>query len=201
MEDVLKSQFSRTWPYIISAVTFVTAIATITSLKGEMLVVVSTLCGVIIAASLGFSYGRGIRNKRQKALDELGVVRVYTTATEDDVYLSEKIVAAKNIRILAVNAEMLLKNLPTPFKGALKSGANIKVLIADPDSVLVKEMEQMEIDDGRDSGSRTIKECILQTEPEFLNLINEVRAELPTRDHGVGNVPPTVEIRSAGIAG
>jgi hypothetical protein len=118
------------------------------ALHGMKLWVALIVVASVVSGCIAYSLGRGIRDMREKVLDELGVARVYATAKEDDAYLSQRIERAKRIRILAVNAEMLLRNLPTPFKNALKGNTTLEVLVADPDSQLVDEMERMELADG-----------------------------------------------------
>lgn len=172
----------RPLPTIIFAITLLGSLASIYGLEGVKLAVALIVAAVTIAACIGYLCGCGIRDKREQVLDALGVVRAYATAKEDDAYLSERLEKARKIRILAVNAEMLLRNLPTPFKNALKSGTRLEVLIADPESELVSEMEQMELADGRGPG-RSIKQCVLDTEPELQSLIAESVRELPSRDH------------------
>ena len=76
---------------------------------------------------------------------------------------------------------MLVRNLPDPFKKALKSGAILEVLICDPESDLIREMEELELGDGRQG--RSIKDCIVNTPGEFKSLIGEAKTEMASRDH------------------
>ena len=82
--------------------------------------------------------------------------------------------------MLVVTAEMVLRNLPAPFKDALGNGAQIEVLVGREDSDLVAEMDQMEIADGRQPG-RTIKECLRQIEPELVSLLRDASQDIPPR--------------------
>lgn len=126
---------------------------------------------------------------RVRGLDKLGIVRVYKTATEDNDYFDDHLRNARKIQILAVNVEMLLRNRPVAIKEALKQGAEIQVLIATKDSELVKEMEAIEIGDGRDPNSRSIPKCIDESRGELISLYKEVTKELPTLSHGrVGKI-------------
>ena len=115
-------------------------------------------------------------------MDSLGITRVYTTATEDNNYFIENVSKARKIRILAINIEMLLRNMSLPFKTALKNRTEIEVLVANPESELVQEMEKMELTDGRPSG-RSIQQCIREVEPQLINILRESFNELPSQDH------------------
>lgn len=178
----MKQLFKRPLPSSVAAIAVLGGLASIFCLEGTLLTVALIVLAAALSGCIAYSYGRGMRDKREQVLDELGVIRVYATVGEDDSYLSQRLERAKKIRILAMNAEMLLRNLPIPLKNALKSSTNLEVLISLPDSELVHEMEQMEKDDGRGPG-RSIEQCIRHTKPELLSLIRESRAELPPRDH------------------
>lgn len=178
----MKQLLTRPIPSIVAVISLFGALASIFGLEGMKLAVALIVVVPIVSGSIAYSWGRGIRSKREEVLDELGVIRVYATAKEDDAYLSRRLEKARKIRILAMNAEMLLRNLPMPLKNALKSGANLEVLVSRPDSELVREMEEMELADGRGPG-RSIEQCIRDTEPELLSLIRESLAELPRQEH------------------
>ncbi|MER2529257.1 MAG: hypothetical protein ABTR07_15140 [Candidatus Competibacter denitrificans] len=175
-------------PLLLATLGAVGSIASIISLSGWQ----QTLCLVLLAASMigaiGYELGRDHRSSRDAVLDLLGFTRAYETAKEDDALLSSKIRNARKVRIIAVNAEMLFRNLPGPFKDAFKRGIHLEVLVCDPNAQLVTDMEKMELDDGREKG-RSIQQCIRETEPTLNGLLVETATELAAIDqHKLGQV-------------
>ena len=155
---------------VSSLIAFAGSIASILTLEGWLKIIVIGVLSIFSTSIFFYFLGRNHRKNREEVLDELGIYRVYSTATEDDDYFSEHVSTARKIRILSVNMEMLLRNLPSPFKIALKNGALVEVLIAKKDSELVNEMEQMEISDGRGPG-RSIPKCIEETKSELISTL------------------------------
>lgn len=167
---------------IVAAVTLIGTIAAISNLDSTAREAASILLTALVSSFIAYLFGRGVRDKRRKVLDHLGVTRVYGTAKEDDSHLTHRLETAKKIRILAINAEMLLRNLPMAFKNALQSGTKFEVLISLPNSEFVHELEKMRKDGSRGQG-RSIEQDIRETEPALLSLLKEAMEDLPLSDH------------------
>lgn len=148
----------------------------------------ASVSACFLVGAIFYAVGRGKRDQRDKVLDKLGVSRAYATATEDNRYFHSKVAEAHTIRVLAINIEMLLRNMPAPFLHALKRGAEIQVILALSDSELVEEMEAMEVADGRPPG-RSIGDCIREADGQLAGLLADAHNALPARDrHRLGKI-------------
>ena len=117
----------------------------------------------------GYTY-----DQRISGLDALGITRVYVNATGDNDYFDSKLTAPQtsSLFVLAVNAEMLIRNRRSALLKALANGCELEFLLASGTSELVREMEAMEIADGRPIDYRPILELIANTEPGLKDLLS-----------------------------
>lgn len=172
----------RPWQIALTAVGVLGSIASILALEGWPRTAALCILVSCIVAAIAYSIGRGQKTMRDAGLDELGILRVFATATEGNKCFSSRLMSARKIRILAVNAEMLWRNMSETIKGALKNGATFELLMATQGSELVREMEEMEIADGRERDG-DIDTAVGQSRSEFLALVRESRSEVAPRDH------------------
>lgn len=139
----------KLWPAIVTLVGLLGVVASIAGLPTTspwrtplILVCVLLLAGGILVSLVAWFF-RPAPWAVLPACKELGIGSVHVSG-DGGPRMSHHLARAKEIRIMAVAAVTLLHRQKPHFVRALRDGATIRILVAEPSSIFVRDIEEAE---------------------------------------------------------